>query len=200
MSEGAHSYYTHPVFGTPCSRQRHVQVQNTLAGKCAFHKTRDRVADSDYCEECFKKCHGHKEPIRPKQRWFGIDWSQSNDVIASKFGVTRTAVIYQRRKHCGSVPLQYTPKCGPRKAVCQPVIQPEIGPQEREAARIKVSKAIASGKLRRKPCAVCNSRPTQAHHFDYTKALEVIWLCKKHHAALHIAANKVLRVQRGVAA
>lgn len=39
--------------------------------------------------------------------------------------------------------------------------------------------------LTKKPCDVCNQYPAQAHHSDYSKPLDVKWLCIKHHAETH---------------
>ncbi len=52
-------------------------------------------------------------------------------------------------------------------------------------AQEQVHRSIASGKLIRKPCAVCNNTKTDAHHPDYSKPLEVIFLCRKHHIEIH---------------
>ena len=80
--------------------------------------------------------------------------------------------------------------------------------QKRNAAKVKAKKAIAfkrwkeenpeayrahtatgnairDGRLLRKPCEVCGSKKVDAHHDDYSKALDVRWLCRKHHALLH---------------
>jgi hypothetical protein len=44
---------------------------------------------------------------------------------------------------------------------------------------------IRSGRIARQPCEVCGSIPSQGHHPDYSKPLEVQWLCRKHHQELH---------------
>ena len=62
---------------------------------------------------------------------------------------------------------------------------------EKDRARNMVAKALASGKLVRKPCAVCELKRTEAHHFDYSKPLEVIWLCAVHHSAIHYGKLKL---------
>lgn len=36
----------------------------------------------------------------------------------------------------------------------------------------------------KKPCVICGLK-AQAHHHDYTKPLDVIWLCSKHHSEEH---------------
>lgn len=47
-------------------------------------------------------------------------------------------------------------------------------------ARNAVNNAIRDGKLVRMPCRICGEK-AQAHHEDYSKPLEVDWLCFKHH-------------------
>lgn len=54
-----------------------------------------------------------------------------------------------------------------------------------ESARQKVAKAIKAGRLVRQPCEVCGNPQTHGHHRDYSKPLEVQWLCGVHHKAAH---------------
>jgi len=53
---------------------------------------------------------------------------------------------------------------------------------ERHQAHLAVKRAKYSGILVPGVCSVCSSLKVEAHHEDYSKPLEVIWLCKKHHA------------------
>ena len=48
-----------------------------------------------------------------------------------------------------------------------------------------VQKAKMSGKLAKKPCEICGASFVHAHHEDYSKPLDVIWLCPKHHRWVH---------------
>ncbi len=57
-------------------------------------------------------------------------------------------------------------------------------PEKHRAHQI-VRRAIRSGKLVKKPCS-CGSKEVMAHHEDYSKPLEVIWMCRKCHTDLHI--------------
>lgn len=56
---------------------------------------------------------------------------------------------------------------------------------EHQQARMKVYQAIKRGKLSKLPCRICGEVKAQAHHNDYSKPLEVVWLCIKHHKELH---------------
>lgn len=57
-------------------------------------------------------------------------------------------------------------------------------PQKIRAKNI-VSAAKASGKLVPGNCADCGNLKTEAHHEDYSKPLEVIWLCHRCHMKRH---------------
>jgi hypothetical protein len=56
--------------------------------------------------------------------------------------------------------------------------------KDRLAAHNAVSKAILRGKLQQQPCWVCGEK-AQAHHPDYSRPLDVVWLCDKHHKEAH---------------
>ena len=45
--------------------------------------------------------------------------------------------------------------------------------------------AVKMGRVEKQPCIICGKFPAEGHHHDYWKPLDVIWLCRKHHAALH---------------
>ena len=55
---------------------------------------------------------------------------------------------------------------------------------EKYRAHTAVSNAVRSGKMKRQPCEVCGDK-AHAHHDDYSKPLDVRWLCAIHHNDLH---------------
>lgn len=56
---------------------------------------------------------------------------------------------------------------------------------EKYQATTMVNNAIRDGRLFKKPCEVCDNLDVHAHHEDYSKPLEVRWLCKDHHMHEH---------------
>lgn len=52
-------------------------------------------------------------------------------------------------------------------------------------AHSKVGYAVKAGTLKKASCEVCNREDTQAHHNDYSKPLEVLWLCPVCHCDWH---------------
>ena len=48
------------------------------------------------------------------------------------------------------------------------------------------SNAIRDNRLMPKPCEACGKNETQGHHEDYSKPLDVVWLCVRHHQDRHI--------------
>jgi hypothetical protein len=45
--------------------------------------------------------------------------------------------------------------------------------------------AIKTGKVLKTPCHVCGSEKVEGHHPDYSRPLDVVWLCKEHHIEIH---------------
>ncbi len=65
---------------------------------------------------------------------------------------------------------------------------PEQAP--RQKARLVLGGKIKSGKVVRGPCVVCGAEKTHGHHTDYSKPLDVTWLCKEHHDDVHYPNRK----------
>lgn len=56
---------------------------------------------------------------------------------------------------------------------------------EKYIARVLVGNALRDGKMSKMPCAVCGCQKAEAHHDDYSKPLDVMWLCHYHHRMRH---------------
>lgn len=55
---------------------------------------------------------------------------------------------------------------------------------EKRRAHVILGSAVRRGLLTRQPCEICGGR-AEAHHDDYSKPLDVRWLCKPHHFEHH---------------
>lgn len=67
------------------------------------------------------------------------------------------------------------------------VLSSEIG-----KAGSQVQMALKRGDLTKKPCERCGAEKVEGHHEDYSKPLEVMWLCPKHHRERHKEIGKPL--------
>lgn len=66
-------------------------------------------------------------------------------------------------------------------------------PHKRSAVN-KVNNAVRDGRLTKQPCEVCGSTERiHGHHDDYSKPLDVQWLCRKHHSEVHKRINEKSR-------
>ena len=57
--------------------------------------------------------------------------------------------------------------------------------KEKRAAHILLGSAIKQKKITKAPCAKCGELKVEAHHEDYSRPLDVTWLCQPHHKARH---------------
>lgn len=57
--------------------------------------------------------------------------------------------------------------------------------KRRTAAHNAVARAIAKGLLIRQPCERCGNEKSLAHHDDYDRKLDVMWLCQPCHKQRH---------------
>lgn len=62
----------------------------------------------------------------------------------------------------------------------------ELKKQKQRAASY-LSEMVKRGKIERKPCIVCGSKKSQGHHTDYSKPLDVVWFCRRHHFDHHLS-------------
>lgn len=65
---------------------------------------------------------------------------------------------------------------------------------DKRAANTIVGNAIRDGRLIRQPCEKCGyAEHVHAHHEDYAKPLEVMWLCRDCHGRRHREINEAVR-------
>ena len=90
-------------------------------------------------------------------------------------------------------------KSGPdgRKRQARTMAKHRARNPEKAKARNAIASAISSGAMERPTrCSVNNSNchgEIQAHHEDYSRPLDVIWLCRFHHLEVHRAKENESR-------
>jgi hypothetical protein len=72
-----------------------------------------------------------------------------------------------------------------REAIQRSKYQWAVKNPDKRQAHKAVENALRIGEMTRSPCSVCGAAEAQAHHPDYSRPLDVVWLCDKHHKAEH---------------
>lgn len=65
--------------------------------------------------------------------------------------------------------------------------------QEKREARNSTNHAVRIGMLVAQPCEICGDPKTDKHHPDYSDPLNIVWLCRKHHAMEHVELRREQR-------
>lgn len=52
-------------------------------------------------------------------------------------------------------------------------------------ARRTLREAVKYGRIKKLPCVECGDIKSEGHHKDYSKPLDVVWLCRTHHMVIH---------------
>ncbi len=58
-------------------------------------------------------------------------------------------------------------------------------------AKSKIYAQVKNGNIVRQPCRDCGHPVVDAHHPDYDKPLDVVWLCRTHHNREHSRLREV---------
>ena len=56
---------------------------------------------------------------------------------------------------------------------------------EKYKAQTLAGNALRDKKIKKKKCLFCKNLNTVAHHHDYSKPLDVMWLCRTCHKKIH---------------
>lgn len=131
--------------------------------KLYYQKNKDNVKSA-----CLKYYNENRDAVNERNREHGKHYR-----IANKEKIREKNRLYQKTER-GKMVL--------RRASMK---EREAFP-EKFKARNAINGAIRSGKIKRKPCQKCGTSDNiQAHHTDYSKPLDVMWLCHRHHVDIH---------------
>jgi len=59
---------------------------------------------------------------------------------------------------------------------------------DKVAIQRKLQRAVKNGDIERLPCEICGELESHGHHEDYSKPLDVNWLCRSHHVKVHLGS------------
>jgi len=145
--------------------------------RCSSKKCRKPTERSGYCPECKKAYRlewaaAHPGYFAQKTR----EWAERNPDKVAENNKRRS-----EKYHANKPPkIDRTPlTTAERKQRYY-----EKYPIKAEARKI-YKYALKTGKLVKEPCCVCGALEVDGHHEDYYKPLEVVWLCRAHHAETH---------------
>ena len=51
----------------------------------------------------------------------------------------------------------------------------------RHKANVAIARLVKKGVIKKMPCEICGFEKTEAHHPDYSRLIEIVWLCQSHH-------------------
>jgi len=117
------------------------------------------------------KCKGCCKAASTKRRWSKINEVREYDLARSK---------NPKRMEAAKKTTQSWKRADPR----------------RSKAHSAVANAIKSGRLQRSSCERCGFIKTVAHHEDYEKPLDVVWLCQPCHKQRHKEINQLTAIEK----
>ena len=133
-------------------------------------------------KECFK-CHA----VKPLSEFYKHPMMADGHVNKCK-DCNKKDVTDNRNKNIERI-REYDRERGKNperiKAIAEVVKVWRCVDRRRSSAHNAVSRAIKAGTLDRKPCIRCGDAKSVAHHEDYDKPLEVMWLCQPCHKKRH---------------
>lgn len=128
-------------------------------------KTEHLVEDPKVCSRC-KKC---------------LPRSSFHKNRTTKDGLARTC------KFCKFITnKKYFSSAAGKKALSGQTKRKWIRVKQKVYCRNLVNGYIALGKITKGACSVCGTHEEiEAHHEDYSKPFDIMWLCRKHHNEIH---------------
>jgi hypothetical protein len=166
-----------------------------VCGNCGKKKDLSEFyqrSDQRYLTPCKKCTRARTRRNRAKKREYYRDYDRRRAFLPHRVKQRRE---YARRllatDHGRKLIRKWRRRARDRGAPCKTAYRKKY-PQKRLAQQA-VERAVRRGTLIRKVCEVCGKRNSEAHHDDYSKPLDVRWLCRKHHAEHHRKQRDAMR-------
>lgn len=123
---------------------------------------------------------------------FGLRAQSKTDGHQSSCKDCQRAYIKAHQDYIAEYNRQWKQTPNGKESHRQAMIRSQKKHREKVQARWKVKEAIRTGRLVRLPCQFCGDQKSQAHHDDYDKPLDVVWVCHSCHIErFHSPESKV---------
>lgn len=143
---------------------------NRVLPASCFFRHRDRATGlQSRCKECARQWERERRNSR-QARGPRTDWKKRSD--------RKSARDRQKREQKDPQFLAIH-----REAERRYASKPEN--RAKIKARAKLKHLVRTGKIARGACEVCGKPNAEAHHHDYSKPLDVQWLCRNCHVRVH---------------
>ena len=141
----------------------------------------------------FKECYDCGQIKRTREFPEGRNWCRKCDNRYQRAHRAKNVEYYReydrkrnvgKRKVDGITRLRKWQKENPKKRTESKLLYDKKD-LSRYKAHYTISNYLRYGKLEKEPCIFCGKENSIAHHEDYEKPLEVIWMCQKCHRFYH---------------
>ena len=149
-----------------------------------FYKHKNML--SGYLTTC-KKCKNK----RTRDNWNNLSKEKKLEISRNRTPNKEAKLKYSRSEKAKNKQKNYinTEKGKEvRKKACLNWIEKN---KKKRQAHNAISIALRNKTISKLPCFVCGNSEVEAHHPNYDAPLDVIWLCTKHHAQLHLEARRM---------
>lgn len=146
--------------------------------------------EKSYCLECFNKkarerwANGERKRFNQRKITLICECGKEKDSTRKLY--CNECLIFRKRKANRDSAKRLRSKIKNNEPI---IIKEQLSRQDRAirtAARSYLHAMIRKGLMVRLDCEVCGSNENiEGHHDDYTKPLDVRWLCKAHHIEHH---------------
>ena len=114
--------------------------------------------------------HNKEKCYENAAKWHKNNRDQINKKNRERYSIDRTTIIERDRRHAEKVRAQHL-----------------------------VQTYVRRGKIIKPPiCSICNceSKRIEGHHADYSKPMEVIWVCNRCHHNIHLSLKERVQPER----
>jgi len=144
-------------------------------GTDKFHKNKHASDGLNFwCKECRSLCA--KDQIKSEARRERVRKHMDEPGVRHRYNVRNLRYRHNDPKKYAQRVKEYS----------------ERNPEKVEARRL-LRNAIRRGEVKRTVCCVCSHPKVDAHHEDYSRPYDVLWLCKIHHSRIHADRIAALR-------